>query len=1129
MAEFTHLHVHTEYSLLDGLTTPEELAQIVSTNGQVAAAVTDHGTMGAFLRFQKAAKKQDIKALFGVEAYFVDDVANDGEDKAERYHLILLAKNDKGLENLFGINKVAWTDQFYYKPRIDFETITRYSEGIVCLSGCMGSSLSKAVTAGDMARVDWLVRRFVAIYGDDYYIEIQPHNPPELNAGLITIADAYGVKLVGTLDCHFPTKEHAGTEEVLLVCGTKNSFKAPEKRHADEHFAEACKEHDLIKKMDILYPDRRMSFKDLPLYLMSADEVVEHFTAAGITRTDILENTMEIAEKCNAEIKLGGLYLPNFTKEAKIKMDSNEYLEDIAFFMLKEKGLDKVEGYPERLEEELGVIMDKNFSDYFLLLWDLVSWVKDNDIAMGTARGSAAGSLLAYVLDITKVDPIKYGLLFFRFLNPERNDFPDIDLDFEDRRRDEVKDYLRRRWGEDRVAGVAAYGTFQPKAAVKSITSAFNIPYNEANGVSKYFNTLDEYETAKGLEDFRKKYPEILPIARHMEGRYKTASAHAAGIVVSSVPLEMICPIEVRKEANTENLIRVIAWDKDECQDFGLIKLDPLSLKAATVIKDAITAIKNRHGVDVEAISWDVENPDPRVYDEFTAGNIVGIFQAEGGGYANLIKDMNGLHDFNDLVASNALVRPGSFDTQGATYLAVRDGKQKAKYDHEILENILAESHGTYIYEEQVMRIAVELAGFSWAKADRLRKIISKKLDPIQFKAYEKDFIEGATIHIEESRAQALWDNIEKASTYMFNKSHSTAYSLMSYQTMWLKVNYPLEFMWATLFNEDKPEQVTTYIFEALRMGIEVLGPDVNKSFSTFAIDEGKLRFGISNIASCGPAAVKEILLKRPFETFEEFTQKCAKNKVKVNNVEALEKVGFFESLGHAPYEKERYFGPLLNYPINSDSKFDPMIEACEDAAGDTEGVHIIRGIVKDTKRAATYFRAAIEDSSGVYTGFIDRNKSIAKRDYVIAMVCGSTIMHYEDFNEIEMSKSAFAKFLNDQIDDTPNPYDAIYEKGLKPGLNIEKYSLAYLMGVSKFTTKKGSNMATLYWFIPEHGILKTMLFNKQIEKFDSELQKELDWKIIKLVPSQRDDGYYVNEIHEVDRFCRGRGIFLNS
>lgn len=1118
MTEFVHLHNHSEYSLLDGLTTPEEMAELASTNGQIASAITDHGTMGSFIRFQTACKKNNVKPIFGVEAYFVDDVNNDNlDEKRERYHLILLAKNDIGLKNLFRINKVAWTDKFYYKPRIDFETVEEFSEGIICLSGCMGSSLSQAILLEDFERAEYLVKKFKGIFDDDYYLEVQPHNPKELNEGLLHYGEQFNLKTVGTLDCHFPTKKEHGVEEVLLACG--QTFNAAANRHATEHFEESCREHDLIKKMDILYPERKLSFRDLDLYMMDAEEALRHFEDANVPKF-VLENTMEIAEKCNAEIKLQGMYLPSYTKESKIPLSSNEYLKELVYFALKEMKLDKDQVYIDRVEEELEVICGKNFADYFLILWDIVTYAKENDIAMGTARGSAAGCLIAYCLGITKVDPVKHGLLFFRFLNPERNDFPDIDLDFEDRRRDEIKEYLRQKWGEDRVAGVAAYGTFGVKQAVKTVASTFKIPYNEANDASKVFDSIEEYENT----DFCKKYPDILPVVQKMMGRYRNASAHAAGIVVSSVPMQDIVPVEVRKEANTKRPIRVIAYNKDEVGDFGLIKLDPLSLKAVTVIKDCINKIKEDYGVDVYNDSVDIDNPDQCVFDEFSNGNIIGVFQAEGSGYAKLIMDM-GINSFDDLVASNALVRPGSFDTQGATYLAVRDGKQPPKYEHDILKNILEESYGTYIYEEQVMKIAVELAGFTWGKADRLRKIISKKKDPIEFKAYESDFIDGATKHISESAAKKLWNDIEKASSYMFNKSHATAYSIMSYQTMWLKVNYPKEFMWATLHNEDKAESITTYVFESIRLGYEIYGPDVNRSDSKFKIDGDGLRFGLEDISGVGSAASGDIIKKAPFDSFEEFNEKVT-SKVNVGVIDALEKVGAFESIGHSPYEKERYFGPLLNYPIKIESKFDSIVD---DISNVDDGIHIIRGLVKETKRTPKYFRVSIEDSTGTYSGFANRDIAITKKEYVIAMVAGNSILHIEDFNEVDTgSDSKFAKFLNDQADDVEdNPWDILYEKGLNPGLNVGKYSLGYIFNTSKFTTKKGQDMATVYWYIPEYGTLNTMLFGKQIIEFDSLISDDLSWKMVKLVESKKGNGYYINDIQDVNKFCATRGIIL--
>lgn len=1138
MPEFTHLHNHSEYSLLDGMTTPEEMAEIVSTNGQVAAAITDHGTMGGFIRFQKACKHQGVKPIFGVEAYFVDDVSRDDQDKkAERFHLILLAKNDKGLENLFRINNVAWTEQFYYKPRIDFSNLEQYGEGLICLSGCMGSALSQAILNDDEQRAEELLARFRGIFKDDYYLEVQPHNPPELNSKLIDYGDSYNIPIVGTLDCHFPTKKDWGIEEVLLVIGQNSSMTAAQKRHAKEHYDEACGVHDLIAKMDLLYPDRRLTFKDLPLYLMGEDEVLEHFQAANITRTDILENTMEIAEKCNAEIKMNNMFLPSYTKDIKVDMSSNDYLRDISFFMLTQKGLASDQTYVDRLEEELGVIAGKNFSDYFLVLWDLISWADSNGIARGPARGSAGGSLLSYVLGITSIDPVEHGLLFFRFINPERNDFPDIDLDFEDRRRDEAKEYLRNRWGSENVAGISAYGTFQPKGSIKSVASAFAVPYTDANSISPMFESFDEYREKDGLEKFRKKNPDVIRVAERLAGRYKNASAHAAGVVVSNVPLHSIVPIEVREEANTKRKISVVAYDKDETGEFGLIKFDALGVKAITVIKDCVNMIKDRTGLDVYKDSIDLNNIDRRVLDEFSAGNVVGIFQAEGAGYASLITEM-GVSSFSDLAVSNALVRPGSYVTQGKKYLARRDGTEETKYDHPILEGILGETYGTFIFEEQVMKIAVELAGFSWAKADRLRKIISKKKDAAEFDAYKQDFVDGASAHIKESKAKALWADIEKASLYMFNKSHATAYSLVSYQTMWLKVNYPVEFIWATLTNETEGEKITTYLFEAQRLGIEILGPDVNKSDATFSLDGNSIRFGLENIAGCGASAVNEILAKRPFDDYDHFVNTVQKSKVRANNLDALQKVGAFDSIGYdSPYESRRYYGPLLNYPVtmNDKSPFDDIIMPCAMAQDDKEDInlYIVRGVVKSTKRTPRYFRAEIEDASGVVSSFADSDAIINKRDYVIAIVGDQTIHHIEDFNEVETgrSDSKFSKFLHAQISgESIEEYDFLYDLGIKRGVNDngKTLALAYHINTVRFKTKTGKDMSSSYFYVPDTGWLKATMFGNLVISNETEIKKKFDWKMIKLKPGRTSE-YSLASIVSAEKWCTMNAIDIES
>ena len=1025
---YVGLHVHSHFSLFDGIATPEEYIDRAAELGMPALALTDHGSLSGHREFYRIAKSKGIKPILGVEGYITAD-RFDQRDKGEREglldlvynHVIVLAKDKVGLENLNKLNEIAWTEGYYKKPRIDYEVLEKYSEGLIVTSGCLSGALAKAIEAEEFAEAKRIIEWHKRVFGDDFYIEVMPHNPAEVNKQLLALADEYGVKPVVTPDCHHAHTGQKEIQELKLVLNTYSN-----KVQKDATYEKSCKHDNLVDRLDYLYGKREISFTEYDIHLLSDEEMHNAMKAQGIDREDMYESTREIANKVeDYDIQDHADLLP-----AQYQ-NPNEELLKLAMEGLVKRNLANKENYIERLQEELQVISDKNFGPYFLVVRNMINWAKQEGIMVGPGRGSAAGSLLCYALGITDVDPIQHGLLFFRFINPERNDFPDIDTDIQDSRREEVKDYLVRQYRH--VASIATFLEFKDKGVVRDIARVLHIPLTDVNKVMKVVDTWDDYCSSKQAAWFREKYPEVEKYGDQLRGRIRGTGIHAAGVVTAKEPIFRYAPMETRTSPGSGERIPVVAVDMEEAERIGLIKIDALGLKTLSVLRDTLDIIRDRTGKDIDLLSLNME--DPKVYEMLSSGYTKGVFQCEATPYTNLLVKM-GVKNFAELAASNALVRPGAANTIGKDYIARKHGKQNISYHHQVMKAFTAETYGCILYQEQVMQACTELGGMTMAEADKVRKIIGKKKDAKEFKQFQDRFVEGASRFLSPNVALELWHDFEAHAGYSFNKSHAVAYSTLSYWTAWLKTYYPLEFMYSILKNEKDKDARTEYLIEAKRMNIPIRLPHINESDMDFKIEGKGIRFGLSAIKFISDNIASKYIAARPFSSYKELEEFSygKGNGVNSRALNALRIIGAatFQDQPRNEAEIKENLYEYLNLPeFNMDipNHFYAFIDEVSDF--EEKGAFILLGMVKGIKRGQGWSRVEILDKTGSVGIFDEEQTAIEPGRTYLILASDNRIVTAIPSDELKKSDSALFKFLN--YKQLPFKEDEMYVVAFKP------------------------------------------------------------------------------------------------
>ena len=885
MSEFCHLHCHTQYSLLDGAAGIEPMLQRAAKMNTPALAITDHGNLYGVPEFYTTAQQVGVQPILGCEFYVTPSGIGDKSDKT-RYHQVLLAKNERGYRNLMKLSSLSYTEGFYYKPRIDHELMRTYSEGLVATTCCLQGEVLQTILNRDEAAARQVFEDYLDIFGDDYYIEIQNHGIEDqatCNEVLLRWAREYDVKVMATNDVHYSAQQDAAAQDVLLCLQTGKDYHDP----------------------------NRMRFENDQFYLKSPQEMRQALSdIPGPLQDEALRTTLEIADKCQFELPMGDLLMPHYPIPEEYGNDMDAYLRDLTFERAQERYGELNQQVVDRLNHELGIIQEMGYAGYFLIVQDFTEAARDLDVRVGPGRGSAAGSCVSYCLGITNIDPLEYDLLFERFLNPERVSMPDIDIDFDDRGRSRVIDYVVQKYGRENVCQILTVGTMGAKTVVRDVARVLGIPLDEADRIAKLipegpgvdlqqaFEDVPEFRRLKEHED--KKIRQMMHYAEVLEGSARHTGVHAAGVIITPGDVSEYVPVAVSKSKGEK--VVTTQYEGDWIEEFGLLKMDFLGLKTLTVLNDTVEMVKENHGVEIDLD--DIPLDDEETFELFQRGETTSIFQFESSGMREWMRKLKPT-EIDDLIAMNALYRPGPMENI-PDYIARKHGRKPVEYPHPLLEDILEPTYGIAVYQEQVMQMARVLAGFSLGEADILRRAMGKKKKKLMKKQRQK-FVRGCreTNDIKKKEANRLFDIIAEFAGYGFNKSHSAAYANVAYQSAFLKAHYPAEFMAAAMTNEmDDTDDLAQIMEEARQKGIELRPPSINHSQTHFAVEDGAIRFGLGAIKGVGTNAVASIIRTRekhgPFETAFDLTEYLDLSTVNKKTLECLARAGALDDLeGH--------------------------------------------------------------------------------------------------------------------------------------------------------------------------------------------------------------------------------------